>query len=116
MICYDYEFLYFSRDRRRSKSRSRGNDDRVKKEQPTQSESVPSSTVVAPTTLSSKIETVVDATTDKAQEESSKNGKKHKKHKKHRHSSSKSKKHHRSKDKEKKPVVDTPTSVVEVQS
>ena len=106
-----------SRDRRRSKSRSRGNEDRTKKEQPSQSETTPSSAVVAPATLSSKIETVPEETTDKTQEENSKNGKKHKKHhKKHRHSSSKSKKHHRSKDKEKKSTVDTATSVVEVQS
>jgi len=109
---------YFSRDSRRSKSRSRGNDDRIKKEQQTQSESIPSSSVVGPTTLSSKIETVVEEPNEKIQEENSKNGKKHKKHhKKHRHSSSKSKKHRRSKDKDKKPIVDTPpTSVIEVQS
>jgi hypothetical protein len=108
------ESSHSSRDRRRSKSRSRGNEGRTKKEQ---AETIPSSSVVGPTTLLSKIETVIDGPNDKAQEENSKSGKKHKKHhKKHRHSSSKSKKRHRSKDEEKKPVVDTPSSVIEVQS
>jgi hypothetical protein len=41
----------------------------VEKEQQAQSELVPSSTVVAPTTLSSKIETMIVETTDTAQEE-----------------------------------------------
>ncbi len=59
----------FSRDCRQSKSSSCGNDDRVEKEQQAQSELVPSSTVVAPTTLSSKIETMIVETTDTAQEE-----------------------------------------------
>ncbi|CAF0940507.1 unnamed protein product [Adineta steineri] len=134
-IVYMQESSHSSRDRRRTKSRSRGNDDRItsssssKKEQQqqqqqqqSQSESIPSSsspsTTTMPTTLSSKIETVVEGMPDKNQEDSSKNGKKHKKHhKKHRHSSSKSKKRHRSKDKDKKTIVDAPSSsVIEAQS
>ncbi|CAF0836459.1 unnamed protein product [Rotaria sp. Silwood1] len=120
-IVYLQESSHSSRDRRRTKSRSRENDDRIssssKKEQQPQSESKTSS-VSSPikTTLSSKIETVVEETLEKVQEDNSKNGKKHKKHKKHRHSSSKSKKRHRSKDKEKKTIVDTTTSVIEIHS
>ncbi|CAF0839694.1 unnamed protein product [Rotaria sordida] len=123
-IVYLQESSHSSRDRRRTKSRSRENDDRInslsKKEQQTQSESKTSSisspTRATQTTLSSKIETVVEETLEKVQDDNSKNGKKHKKHKKHRHSSSKGKKHHRSKDKEKKTIVDTTTSVIEIHS
>ncbi|CAF2636429.1 unnamed protein product [Rotaria sp. Silwood2] len=123
-IVYLQESSHSSRDRRRTKSRSREIDDRLssssKKEQQTQSESkissVSSPTRTTQTTLSSKIETVVEETLEKVQEETSKTGKKHKKHKKHRHSSSKSKKRHRSKDKEKKTIVDTTTSVIEIHS
>jgi hypothetical protein len=46
----------------------------MKKEQPRESESVPSSTVVAPTTLSSKIETMFAETVDKVLEDNSKGG------------------------------------------
>ncbi|CAF3558256.1 unnamed protein product [Rotaria socialis] len=123
-IVYLQESSHSSRDRRRTRSRSREIDDRVnsssKKEQQPQAEpkvsSSASPSVRAPTTLSSKIETVVEETLGKVQEENSKNGKKHKKHKKHRHSSSKSKKRHRSKDKDKKTIVDTTTSVIEIHS
>ncbi|CAF0865668.1 unnamed protein product [Adineta ricciae] len=132
---YMEESSHSSRDRRRSKSRSRGTDDRnntsssssSKKEQQQQqqqpaSQSSPAPTPTTttpsiPTTLSSKIETVAEESSGKAQDESTKNGKKHKKHhKKHRHSSSKSKKRHRSKDKEKKTMIDSSSSVLEVQS
>ncbi|UJR16456.1 hypothetical protein I4U23_003358 [Adineta vaga] len=127
-IVYMQESSHSSRDRRRSTSRSRGTDDRTtsssKKDQQSQPESqsspaptTTSATPSMPTTLSSKIETVVEESSEKAHDESTKNGKKHKKHhKKHRHSSSKSKKRHRSKDKDKKTMVDSSSSVLEVQS
>ncbi len=82
--------MSFNRDHCRSKSHSRGSDNRVKKEQPTESESIPSSMVVAPPTLSSKIETMVAETINKAPQD---NFKSERKHKKYRYSSSKSNKH-----------------------
>jgi hypothetical protein len=113
-------FFGFSRDRRPRKT-----DDRISPS--SKKEQQPQSPKITPTTLSSKIEPVVEepnATNiqkeDKSNEltsNNSKNEKKHKKHhKKHRHQNSKSKKHRRSKEKEKKTIVDSTTSVIEVQS
>jgi hypothetical protein len=65
--------MSFSRDHRR-----------VKNKQSTQSKSIFSSMMIAPTIFSPKIETIIEDTTGKAQEENFMNRKKH--HKNHRHS------------------------------
>jgi hypothetical protein len=62
----------------------------MKKKESTESESVPSSTVVVPTILLSRNETMVVETIDKAPQD---NFKSERKHKKYRYFSSKSKKH-----------------------
>jgi hypothetical protein len=57
--------MSFSRNRRRLKSHSHGSDDRVKKEQSSESESI-SSTVIAPEIFSLEIEKMVVETINKA--------------------------------------------------
>jgi hypothetical protein len=137
----------FSRDRhhRRTKSRSRVNDDRTapssKPEQQSQSESILSSSpMTVPSdhqrpTLSSIIEPVIEENPSNniqsipinhtVEEENSTNEKKRKKHHHHHHKkhrrhrsksqSSTSKKSHRSKDNDKQTIVENSTSVIQTQ-